>query len=90
MKLLAPIQEALKEVSDFKDKASRGKEGRQWANHLSTVGEGAGAWGWVAVVSLRSIMANSRTSERLGSKAHARVFCWGGRRNLHPRLLSAR
>jgi cytochrome c oxidase subunit IV len=38
-------------INEYKDKTSRSKEGRAWGNHLSAIGEGAGAWGWVAVVS---------------------------------------
>lgn len=47
--LLASTQEALQSVVSFKDSESRTKEGRAWGNHLTAVGEGASAWGWVAV-----------------------------------------
>ncbi len=33
----------------FKEEKSRSKEGRAVGNQLTVVGEGVGAWGWVAV-----------------------------------------
>jgi adenylyl cyclase-associated protein len=47
--LLGPQAEAIGAVSQAKDTLSRAKENRDWAEALSVLAEGVGAFGWVQV-----------------------------------------
>lgn len=47
--LLKPQADAIGAILQAKDKLGRGKEGRDWGDALSVVGEGAPAFGWVQV-----------------------------------------